>query len=106
VLDCFSTPLVIEPSAGQLSSDAGLLPIREFDEHIGLTRAFAEALDDPRPNPTLQEWADLLDPDVRSLLEEAAKAPEGLPPKRPERSRPSLTTAPPSGPSETTIAIG
>jgi hypothetical protein len=39
---------VIEPSPGQLSGDAGLLPIRQFDQHIGLTRAFAEALDDPR----------------------------------------------------------
>jgi hypothetical protein len=30
-----ATPLVIEPSPGQLSSDAGLLPIRPFDQHIG-----------------------------------------------------------------------
>src|SRR5215831_1400945 len=48
VLDFFGAPLVIEPSQGQLSSDAGLLPIREFDDRIGLTRAFAAALDDPR----------------------------------------------------------
>jgi hypothetical protein len=48
VLNFFGTPLVIEPSAAQLSSDAGLLPIRQFDERIGLTRAFADALDDPR----------------------------------------------------------
>src|SRR5262245_23474545 len=47
VLDFFGTPLTIEPSAGQLSSDAGLLPLRQFDERIGLTQAFA-ALDDPR----------------------------------------------------------
>jgi hypothetical protein len=31
VLDFFGTPLVIEPSAGQLSGDAGLLPVRQFD---------------------------------------------------------------------------
>ena len=54
VLDFFGTPLVIEPSAGLLSSDAGLLPIRQFDQRIGLTRAFAEALDDPR-DPDLTE---------------------------------------------------
>jgi hypothetical protein len=48
VLDFFGTPLVIEPSPGQLSSDSGLLPVRQFDQHIGLTRAFAEALDDTR----------------------------------------------------------
>jgi hypothetical protein len=53
-LDFFGTPLVIEPSPGQLSSDAGLLPIRQFDERIGLTQAFAAALDDPR-NPDLSE---------------------------------------------------
>src|SRR5438128_938007 len=44
----FGMPLVIERSSGQLSSDAGLPPIRQFDEHLGLTRAFANALDDPR----------------------------------------------------------
>jgi hypothetical protein len=48
VLDFLGTPLVIEPSPGQLSGDAGLLPIRQFDQRIGLTRGFADALDDPR----------------------------------------------------------
>ena len=37
VLGFFGTPLVIEPSAGQLSGDARLLPARRFDQHIGLT---------------------------------------------------------------------
>jgi hypothetical protein len=40
-LDFFRTPLVIAPSHGQLSGDAGLLPVRQFDERIGLTRASA-----------------------------------------------------------------
>jgi hypothetical protein len=53
-LDFFGTPLVIEPSPGQLSGDAGLLPIRQFDQRIGLTRTLAEALDDP-PDPDLTE---------------------------------------------------
>ena len=48
VLDFFGTPLVIEPSRGQLSGDAGLLPIRQFDERVGLTRSFTDALDDSR----------------------------------------------------------
>jgi hypothetical protein len=39
--------LDIEPSPGQLTSDAGLFPVRPFDEQIGLTRTFAAALDDP-----------------------------------------------------------
>lgn len=41
-------PVLVEPSRAEISSDAGLLPIREFDERIGLTRLFAEALEDPR----------------------------------------------------------
>ena len=44
ILDFFGTPLVIEPSQGQLSSDAGLLPLRQFDDRIGLTRAFTIVL--------------------------------------------------------------
>jgi hypothetical protein len=40
-LDCIGTPLVNEPSAGQLSADAGLLPGRQFDQRIVLSRAFA-----------------------------------------------------------------
>ena len=37
VLSFFGKPLVLLPSAGQLSSDAGLLPIRQFDQRVGLT---------------------------------------------------------------------
>ena len=43
-----SKPIVVEPSAAQLTSDTGLLPFRELDERIGLTRQFADALDDRR----------------------------------------------------------
>ena len=46
-LDIFGTPQVIEPSPGQVSGEAGLLPVRQFDQSIGLTRAFAEAVDGP-----------------------------------------------------------
>jgi hypothetical protein len=48
-LDFFgSMPVVIEPSTDQVSSDAGLLPIRQLDEQLGLTRQFAGALTDSR----------------------------------------------------------
>src|SRR5215472_14305303 len=54
ILDFFGTPLVIAPSPGQLSGDTGLLPVRQFDQRISLTQAFAEALADPR-DPDLTE---------------------------------------------------
>jgi len=43
-----SKPVVVEPSAEQVSSDAGLLPFRQLDERLGLTRQFVEALCDRR----------------------------------------------------------
>jgi len=44
--------VVVENSAGRLTSDAGLLVIREFDERIGMTETFTAVLDDPRQEPT------------------------------------------------------
>jgi hypothetical protein len=41
-------PIVVEASPHQLSSDAGLLPLRQFDQRIGLTAQVAAALNDPR----------------------------------------------------------
>jgi hypothetical protein len=40
--------VVVIPETAQLTSDAGLLPIRQFDERIGLTAQVAAALHDPR----------------------------------------------------------
>src|SRR6516225_8249017 len=50
----FDRPVVLEPSRAALTSDAGLLPLRQFDQQIGLTQAFAQALEDPR-DPDLTE---------------------------------------------------
>ena len=47
-------PIVVETSNAPLTSDAGLLPLRQFDERIGLTLQFAAALHDPR-DPDLTE---------------------------------------------------
>jgi hypothetical protein len=44
----------MEVSHAPLTSDAGLLPLRQFDERIGLTKQFAAVLDDPR-DPDLTE---------------------------------------------------
>jgi Transposase DDE domain group 1 len=46
-----SKPIVVEPVAEHLTSDAGLLPIRQFDEQFGLTGQFAAALYDLRYRP-------------------------------------------------------
>src|SRR5271170_1061355 len=48
-LDFFpSRPVHIEISTAPLSSDAGLLPIRQFDGRIRLTEQFAAAIEDRR----------------------------------------------------------
>src|SRR5512147_3124093 len=49
-----SRPVEIEVSSAPLTSDAGLLPIRQLDERIQLTEQFAAALDDRR-DPTLTQ---------------------------------------------------
>jgi hypothetical protein len=41
-------PVLIETSNACLSSDAGLLPVRQLDERLGFTQQLADALDDPR----------------------------------------------------------
>ena len=53
-------PIIIEASAARLSSDAGLLAFREFDERIGLTKGFAAGLNDPRdPNKFEHSFLDM-----------------------------------------------
>ena len=47
-------PVVMEVSTAQLSSDGGLLVVREFDERIGLPARFAAALRDTR-DPTFTQ---------------------------------------------------
>jgi Transposase DDE domain group 1 len=51
--DFFPTrPVEIDVSPAPLTSDAGLLPVRQFDEQVRLTEQVAAALHDPR-DPTL-----------------------------------------------------
>ena len=49
-----SRPVQVEVSTAPLSSDAGLLPVRQFDEQIRLTEQFAAALEDRR-HPTFTQ---------------------------------------------------
>jgi hypothetical protein len=60
-LDFFGPlPIHIETSDAPLTSDAGLLPLRQFDERIGLTSQFAQALHDPRdPDLIDHSFADM-----------------------------------------------
>ncbi len=53
-----SRPVDIEFSSAPLSTDAGLLPIRQFDQRIGLTEQFAAALEDRR-DPTFVAHSNL-----------------------------------------------
>jgi Transposase DDE domain group 1 len=41
--------VVVQPSEGQLTSDAGLLPLRQLDQRWNYTRRMAECLHDPKP---------------------------------------------------------
>ena len=51
--DFSSKPVVVQPSEARLTSDAGLLPIRQFDQRIGLTDRFVDALTDLRYQPSV-----------------------------------------------------
>lgn len=47
-------PVVVQPSEASLTSDAGLLPIRQFDAAISMTEQFATALTDLRYAPSVR----------------------------------------------------
>ena len=47
-------PIVVETQATLMSSDAGMIPIRQFDDQIGFTERFVAGLHDPR-DPALTE---------------------------------------------------
>jgi hypothetical protein len=43
-------PIVVQQHQGQISSDAGLLPLRQFDQRWDYTARMAKCLDDPNPD--------------------------------------------------------
>ena len=45
-------PVVVQPVEEQLSTEAGLIPIRQFDERLGYTAGFAAQLRDTRVGST------------------------------------------------------
>lgn len=44
-------PIVVQRSQGQITSDAGLLPLRQLDHRWDYTGRMARCLEDPRPSP-------------------------------------------------------
>ena len=65
--------VVVGPKTSQLTSDAGLLPIRQFDERIGLTAQFAAALHDPRrQDSTEHTFAEMVRMRVYGILADYA----------------------------------
>jgi hypothetical protein len=62
-------PVEIEVSPAPLTSDAGLLPVRQFDDRICLTERFAAALHDPRdPKLTRQSLLSMVRQRVYGIL--------------------------------------
>ena len=41
-------PIIVEAHDTSVTSDAGILPLRQFDRQIGLTERFIDCLEDPR----------------------------------------------------------
>jgi hypothetical protein len=69
-LDFFGgKPVVVAPQRTQMTSDAGLLPIRQLDEELGLTTGFAAALRDPRvPEAITHSFAEMVRMRVYGIL--------------------------------------
>jgi Transposase DDE domain group 1 len=64
-----SRPVEIEVSPAPLTSDAGLLPVRQLDDHIKLTQQFAAALHDRRdPNLTQQSLLSMVRQRIYGIL--------------------------------------
>jgi len=69
-------PIRADFSGGQITSDAGLLPLRAFDQRHHLTSAWAACLSDPRwPLEELLPRADLSN---RALMEAGRTSPKKL----------------------------
>jgi hypothetical protein len=58
----------VQPVDEYLSTDAGLLPLRQFDERWGLTAGFAAQLDDPRASGSTHGFLDMVRQRVYGII--------------------------------------
>jgi hypothetical protein len=65
---CFNGFLKVDFQGSRVTSDGGLILVRELDEHLGLSQLIAQHLKDPRGTNTRLPLADLLRQSVYSLL--------------------------------------
>jgi hypothetical protein len=64
-----SLPIIVEPQAAPMSSDAGMIPIRQFDDHIGFTEGFISCLNDPRDaSLTRHDWGEMVRQRIYGIL--------------------------------------
>jgi len=62
-------PIVVEAKEVDVSSDAGILPLRQFDGQIGLTERFIDCLEDPRdPDQTEHTFAEMVRQRIFGIL--------------------------------------
>ena len=78
-------PIVVEPKATLMSSDAGILPIRQFDDQIAFTGRFVAglhdprdpALIDPRPEPRRNGFDEMVRQRIYGILAGYAEGDQG-----------------------------
>jgi hypothetical protein len=62
-------PVVVEPSSAMMSSDGGLLVLRQFDERLGITQQFCQAIEDGRdPDSTEHSVAEMVRARIYGIL--------------------------------------
>ena len=62
-------PIVVESKEVDVSSDAGILPLRQFDHQIGLTARFIDCLEDRRdPDQTEHTFPEMVRQRIFAIL--------------------------------------
>ncbi|MCL4193832.1 MAG: hypothetical protein KJZ87_18990, partial [Thermoguttaceae bacterium] len=91
-----SVPVVVESWGARISSDAGRLPFRQLDEHLGLTRQFA-ARGDAHPahtNPKRKQGRNQPEAQARPKPTRSASEAETNPKRKRGRNQPEAQARP------------